>query len=85
MNGSRVIFRLQIKEVAPIKSLRSPLARFWTEDVKIAREFVPPTDGSLGEDFVREWAVSLQSSVSQSCVHLFKRLFLQSSGENGAG
>jgi hypothetical protein len=50
----------QIKEVTPMKSLSSPLARFWKEDIKIARDyaFTHDPEQSLGEDFIREWVVS---------------------------
>ena len=43
-----------------MKSLSSPLARFWKEDVKIARDyaFTHDPEQSLGEEFIREWVVS---------------------------
>ena len=49
-----------------MKALSSPLARFWKEDVKIAREYPAPADpnGTLGEEFLREWAVSGLSFLS---------------------
>ena len=56
-------FCSQIKEVTPMKTLSSPMARFWKEDVKIARNYAasldPDTSLSLGDDFIREWVVSV--------------------------
>lgn len=51
----------QIKEVTPMKTLDSPLARFWKEDIKIARDYAVSLDpeNSLGEEFIREWVVSM--------------------------
>jgi len=58
----------QIKEVTPITALSSPLGRFWKEDIKIARDFSREDDragSSLGENFLRQWAVSIfKSSLS---------------------
>lgn len=53
---------LKIKEVTPVTALSSPTSRFWKEDVKIARDyrktFNDDVYDSLGEGFLREWAVS---------------------------
>jgi hypothetical protein len=57
--------------VSPLTALSSPLSRFWKEDVKIARDFNQTFDGhaSLGENFLREWAVSSFTKLKQYVSH----------------
>lgn len=52
---------LKIKEVVPIKAMSKETARFWKEDVPIAREYnrTLPRNASLGKEFLQEWAVSM--------------------------